>query len=54
MRVLPGDPSRSYLMQKLMGVNLCFGTQMPKAGISLSREDLNVIGGWICAGAPND
>ena len=54
MRIVPGDPSRSYLVQKLMGVNLCFGTQMPKAGVSLPRSELDLIGGWICAGAPNN
>ena len=51
LRVMPKDPGRSYLMNKLMGVNLCTGSQMPKAGTSLPGGDLQSIGAWICAGA---
>ncbi len=52
--VTPGDPGRSYLMNKLGGTGLCFGTQMPKAGTSLAASELDAIGAWICAGARND
>jgi hypothetical protein len=41
-------------MNKLMGVNLCFGSQMPKAGVSLAQQELDAIGAWICGGAAND
>jgi hypothetical protein len=54
LRVAQGDPAKSYLMNKLMGVNLCFGTQMPKAGTSIPQAQLETIGAWICAGAPQN
>lgn len=53
MRVAPGDPSESYLLDKLLGVDLCFGSMMPKSG-SVSTADIETISNWICAGAPND
>jgi hypothetical protein len=51
-RVSPGDPGNSYLMHKLNGVDMCFGTQMPKMGESLSATDKQAISTWICNGAP--
>lgn len=51
LRVKPGAASDSYLMQKLLGVSLCSGTQMPKAGSSLSNADLEAVAAWICQGA---
>lgn len=50
-RVVAGDPASSYLMQKLLGVDLCSGSQMPKAGMGLPQVELDIIGGWICQGA---
>jgi hypothetical protein len=52
--VVPGSPSSSYLMQKLLNVDVCSGTQMPKAGQSLPAAQLDAISSWICAGAPNN
>lgn len=52
--VVPGSPSSSYLMQKLLNVDLCTGTQMPKAGQALPQAQLGAISGWICSGAPNN
>jgi hypothetical protein len=52
-RVLPGQPSQSYLVDKLMNVDICFGTQMPKLG-SIPAAQLTAITGWICEGAPNN
>lgn len=52
--VVPGSPGTSYLMQKLLGVGVCTGTQMPKAGQSLPQKQLDLISGWICSGAPNN
>lgn len=52
-RVLPGHPSQSYLLDKLMGVDLCFGTKMPKLGM-LSGAQIQTISDWICTGAPNN
>jgi hypothetical protein len=52
-RVLPGQPSQSYVIQKMMGVSLCSGTGMPKMG-SLPSAQVQTISNWICAGAPNN
>lgn len=52
--VAPGDSSGSYLMDKLLGRNLCMGTAMPKGAQPLSQQQLDRIGAWICAGAPDN
>lgn len=52
-RVLPGQPSESYLMDKMMDVDLCGGTQMPKLAM-LPANELEAITNWICQGAPNN
>lgn len=54
LRVAPGDPAASYLMDKLLGVDLCYGSQMPKIGVSLAKNDIDRIGAWICNGAQNN
>jgi len=41
----------SYLMQKLLGQNMCSGSRMPKADTSLPAADLALIQAWICNGA---
>jgi hypothetical protein len=51
LRVAPGQPSASYLLDKLTGVNLCFGTKMPKVGPGFSAEQIAIISEWICQGA---
>ena len=48
--VVPGDPAASYLLNKLQGVDLCFGTKMPKMG-SLPAADISAVAQWICHGA---
>lgn len=53
-RVAPGQPGNSYLMDKLQGINLCFGTQMPKVGGPLSQADITTVSEWICRGAKDD
>jgi hypothetical protein len=50
----PGSPSTSYMMQKLLKVDICTGTQMPKAGESLPPNETALIAAWICVGAPNN
>jgi hypothetical protein len=50
----PGSPSTSYVMQKLLKVDICIGTQMPKAGEFLPSDELALIASWICVGAPNN
>lgn len=53
-RVLPSQPTMSYLIWKLQGSGPCFtGSQMPK-GTPLSAANVNLIAGWISAGAPNN
>jgi hypothetical protein len=52
--VTPGDAGQSYVMQKLLGSNLCTGSQMPKAGQSLPANQLALISDWICQGAKNN
>jgi hypothetical protein len=54
IRVIAGDPPNSYLMSKLLGTNMCSGTQMPKIGSSLPQAQLDLVRGWICNGAPNN
>jgi len=51
MLVEPGEPGSSYLYDKVLGVNLCSGTQMPKAGSGLPAAQLQAIADWICSGA---
>ena len=52
--VKPGDPTNSYLIQKLKGVNMCSGVRMPKFGTALSNSDLQTIADWISQGALNN
>ena len=49
-RVTPGAPEASYLMDKLLGVDMCAGTRMPKSG-SLSEAEMQTISDWITEGA---
>jgi hypothetical protein len=53
-RVVPGSPPTSYLVQKLTGVNMCSGSQMPKQGQGLPSAQTQTIVNWICSGAPNN
>jgi hypothetical protein len=50
MRVKPGDPSESYIIDKMMNVDKCFGSRMPPA-ISLSDAKIQTVSDWICGGA---
>lgn len=53
-RVLPSQPTMSYLIWKLQGSGPCFtGSQMPK-GAPLSAANVNLITSWVSAGAPNN
>jgi hypothetical protein len=51
LRVKPGDPANSYVIQKLRGVELCAGQPMPLGG-TLSESDITTLSDWICEGAP--
>lgn len=50
LRVAPGDPANSYLVDKILGVDLCSGSKMPKMS-SVPVGDLEAISNWICGGA---
>jgi hypothetical protein len=52
VRVKPGDPDGSYLMDKLLGKQTV-GEPMPQGGM-LEEQRLDLIRRWILAGAPND
>jgi hypothetical protein len=47
----PGHPERSYLVDKLQGRNLCFGSRMPLDQPPLYPDDIQVVVDWICQGA---
>jgi len=50
LRVEPGDPDNSYLIQKLEGT-AGMGGQMPLGGTPLPQADIDVIRQWITDGA---
>ena len=52
VRVVPGDPANSLLMQMLEGTQTC-GTQMPPGG-QLPAEVIGQVRAWIANGAAND
>jgi hypothetical protein len=53
LRVAPGDSSASYLMNKLLGVDMATDTeQMPLEGTPLCEARLDAVRAWIDAGAP--
>ena len=50
LRVAAGNPSNSYLIQKLEGT-AAVGARMPLGGTPLPQADINVIRQWITDGA---
>jgi hypothetical protein len=52
LRVKPGDPSNSYLIQKLEGASGIVGMQMPFGGPYLPQSTIDFIAQWITNGAP--
>ena len=53
MRVKPNEPGASYIVDKMTGVDICFGTKMPKLGSVPSAQVQSVVD-WICQGAQNN
>lgn len=49
-RVAPGDPGRSYLVQKIEG-RAAVGDAMPPGGPPLGASQIDLIRQWIAAGA---
>jgi methionine-rich copper-binding protein CopC len=52
LRVNPGNPDASYLVQKIQG-NAAVGSRMPLGGPALSQTQIDLVRGWIAAGAPS-
>jgi hypothetical protein len=51
LRVDPGNPTASYLIQKLQGSSGIVGAQMPFGGPYLPQSTIDVIQQWISEGA---
>ena len=51
IRVVPGDPDASFLIQKLQGADGLLGGRMPDGGPYLTTATINVIRQWIQDGA---
>ena len=55
MRVVPGDPESSYLVQKIEGATGIGGVRMPQSGPPyLTDGQILVIKRWIALGAPRN
>jgi hypothetical protein len=55
IRVIPGDPDNSYLIQKLEGATGIAGRRMPFTGPPyLTDGQILIIRRWITLGAPNN
>ena len=54
IRVIAGNPSGSYLVQKLEGTTGIVGAQMPRNAAPLSTAQIALIRQWIQNGAPNN
>lgn len=50
-RVTPNDVAASYLINKLTGSGMCFGSAMPKAGGGLTQGELDIVRAWILSNA---
>jgi hypothetical protein len=53
VRVVPGDPNASYLMNKVLGTDIV-GDRMPRNGPYLSAGQIRILRRWIELGAKND
>jgi len=54
VRVSAGNVEGSYLMNKLLGNEMCQGERMPRNNPALPNADLAKIANWICHGAENN
>lgn len=52
--VKPGDADHSYVMNKITGYAMCYGSPMPFGGPALPDADILTIRRWICEGAPDN
>lgn len=54
IRVVPGDPDASYLVQKIEGAPGIVGVRMPQTPPYLTPGQIAIIRRWIELGAPNN
>jgi hypothetical protein len=54
VRVIPGDPENSYIIQKIEGRPGIVGARMPLNGPYLSDGQILIIKRWIETGAPRN
>jgi hypothetical protein len=54
VRVIPGDPDSSYMIQKIEGRSGIVGARMPLNGPYLSAGQILIIRRWIETGAPRN
>jgi len=55
MRVLPGDPNSSYMIQKLEGASGIVGVRMPFNGPPyLTEGQMSIVRRWVEIGAPRN
>lgn len=52
--VVPGKPDDSYLVQKLTQTSPAAGARMPNTGTPLEADRLQLVRGWVEAGAQDD
>jgi hypothetical protein len=50
--IAPGDPDHSYVMDKILGRNLCAGYTMPRGMWHLTEDEIRTLRDWIAEGAP--
>ena len=53
VRVVPGDPDASYLLNKVLGTDIV-GDRMPRLGPYLTDGQIRILRRWIELGAKND
>jgi len=54
VRVAKGDVGASYLIDKMLGRQMCAGVRMPKGRSLWSASDMALVGRWICQGAEDN
>jgi hypothetical protein len=55
IRVIPGDPDNSYLVQKIVGAPGIVGVRMPQSGPPfLTDGQILILKRWIALGAPRN
>ena len=54
IRVVPGNPDASYLVQKIEGAAGIVGVRMPQTPPYLTPNQIAIIRRWIELGAPNN